>query len=41
VWVSETPHTSWDLLILVELSTDPVAPSDGVRLAYRSLGKWS
>ena len=41
VWVPETPHTSRDLLILVEQSTEPVAPSDGVRLARRRLGEWS
>ena len=41
LWVPETPHTSRDLLILVEQSTEPVAPSDGVRLARRPLGEWS
>ena len=41
LWVPETPHTSRDLLILVEQSTEPVAPSDGVRLARRLLGEWS
>jgi hypothetical protein len=39
--VPETPHTSSDLLILVEQSTEPVAPSDSVRLARRPLGEWS
>ena len=41
LWVPETPHTSCDLLILVEQSTEPVAPSDGVCLARRPLGEWS
>jgi putative transposase len=40
-WVPETPHTSRDLLILVEQSTEPVAPSDSVRVACRRLGEWS
>jgi hypothetical protein len=35
VWVPEMPHTSCGLLILVERSTEPVAPLDGVRLARR------
>jgi hypothetical protein len=39
--VPETPHTSRDLLILVEQSTEPVVPSDGVRLARCRLGEWS
>ena len=38
LWVPETPHTSCDLLILVEQSTEPVAPSDGVCLARRGDG---
>jgi hypothetical protein len=38
--VPETPHTSRGLLILVEQSTELVAPLDGVRLASRSLGEW-
>jgi hypothetical protein len=33
LWVPETPHMSRDLLVLVEKSSEPVAPSDGVRLA--------
>ena len=41
VWVPETPHTSRDVLILVEQSTEPVAPSDGVRRARRRLAEWS
>jgi hypothetical protein len=41
LWVPETPHTSRDLLILVEQSTEPVAPSDGVRLARGALGELS
>jgi hypothetical protein len=41
LWVPETPHTSCDLLILVEQSTEPVVPSDGVCRARRSLGEWS
>jgi hypothetical protein len=41
LWVPETPRTSRDLLILVEQSTEPVAPSDGDRLARRRLGEWS
>src|SRR3954453_3019355 len=40
LWVPETPRTSRDLLILVEQSAEPVAPSNGVRLASRSLGEW-
>jgi hypothetical protein len=28
LWVPQTPHTSRDLLILVERSTQPVVPSD-------------
>jgi hypothetical protein len=39
--VPETPHTSRDLLILVEQPTEPVAPPDGVRVARRRLGEWS
>ena len=31
--VPETPHTSRDVLILVEQSTEPVAPADRVDLA--------
>ena len=41
LWVPETPHTSRDLLILVEQSTEPVAPSDAFCRARRSLGEWS
>jgi len=41
LWVPETLHRSRDLLILVEQSTEPVAPLDGVRLACRPLGEWS
>jgi hypothetical protein len=41
LWVPETPRTSRDLLILVEQSTEAVAPSEGVRLARRRLGEWS
>jgi hypothetical protein len=41
VWVPETSHTSRDLLVLVEQSTEPVPPSDGVRIARRPLGEWS
>ena len=41
LWVPETPHTSRGLLILVEQSAEPVAPSDGVRLARGRLGEWS
>src|SRR6478752_7189723 len=40
LWVPETPHTSRDLLILVEQPTEPVAPSDSVRLVRRGLGEW-
>jgi hypothetical protein len=40
VWVPETPHMSRDLLIFVEQSSEPVAPSDGVGLARRRLGEW-
>jgi hypothetical protein len=39
--VPETLHTSCDLLILVEQSTEPVAPPDDIHLARRSLGEWS
>ena len=39
--VPETLHTSCDLLVLVEQSSEPVAPSDGVRLARRQVGEWS
>ena len=35
LWVPETPHTSRDLLILVEQSAESVAPLDGVRLHRR------
>jgi hypothetical protein len=31
VWVPETPHTSRDLLILVEQPTEPVVPPRAVR----------
>ena len=41
LWVPETPHMSRDLLIFVEQSAEPVAPSDGVRLARGRLGEWS
>jgi len=41
LWVPETPHTSRDLLILVEQSTEPVAPSDCVRAARWPLGEWA
>jgi hypothetical protein len=41
VWVPETLHRSRDLLILVEQSTEPVAPLDGVRIVRRRLGEWS
>jgi hypothetical protein len=41
LWVPETPHTSRDLLVLVEQPTEPVVPSDAVRVARRSLGEWS
>jgi hypothetical protein len=33
LWVPETLRTSCDLLIFVELSAEPVAALDGVRLA--------
>jgi hypothetical protein len=39
--VPETLHSSRDLLILGEQSTEPVAPLDGVRLACRPLEGWS
>ena len=39
VWVPKTPHTSRDVLILVEQSLEPVTPSDGVRLVRRRLGE--
>jgi hypothetical protein len=39
--VPETPHTSRDLLILVEQSTEAVPPSDGGRLGRSSDGEWS
>ena len=41
LWVPQTPHTSCDLLILVEQSTEPVAPSDACCRARRSPGEWS
>jgi hypothetical protein len=41
LWVPETLHTSRDLLILVEQSTESVAPLDGVRIVRRWLGEWS
>ena len=41
LWVPKTPHTSRDLLILVEQSAEPVAPLDRVCLARRRLGEWS
>jgi hypothetical protein len=31
--VPETPQMSRDLLVIVEQSSEPVAPADGVRLA--------
>ena len=37
----ENTVTSCDLLILVEQSTEPVAPLDGVRILRRRLGEWS
>jgi hypothetical protein len=40
VWVPETPHMSRDLLIFVEQSAEPVAPSDTVRVARSRLGEW-
>ena len=41
LWVPETLLTSRDLAILVEQSTKPVAPLDGVRILRRRLGEWS
>jgi hypothetical protein len=38
LWVPEAPHTSRDVLILVEQPAELVAPSDGDRLARRRLG---
>jgi hypothetical protein len=40
VWVPETPHMSRDLLIFVEQSAEPVAPSDTFRVARSRLGEW-
>jgi len=39
LWVPETLRASRDLLILVEQSTEPVVPLDGVRMACRPLGE--
>jgi hypothetical protein len=41
LWVPETLHTSRDLLVLVEQSAEPFAPSDRVRIAPRPPGEWS
>jgi hypothetical protein len=39
VWVPQTPHTSRDLLILVEKSTEQVLSSDLVDLGFRPVGE--
>jgi hypothetical protein len=41
LWVPETLLTSRDLPILVEQSTEPVVPLDGVRILRRPSGEWS
>ena len=41
LWVPETPHTSGDLLIFVDQSTEPVSPLNGVRVARCPLGERS
>ena len=41
VWVPETPHSSRDLLILVEQSTEPVVSSNACGRARGRLGEWS
>ena len=38
LWVPETPHTSRDLLILVEQPTESVASSDFIDLGSGALG---
>jgi hypothetical protein len=41
LWVPETLHTSRDLLIFVDQSTDLVASSDVVDLGCCAVGEWS
>jgi hypothetical protein len=40
VCVPETPHTSRDLLVLVDQPVEPVTPSDCARVVFRPLGEW-